>query len=57
MNTEKIKLTRIEIIDIAWWYIDQKINPEECEQVRRIYDERSFNELIEKYKEIVNELK
>ena len=43
------KLDRIEVIDMAWWFVNQNINPEESERAKKYFNERSLNEIIEKY--------
>lgn len=43
------KLDRIEVIDMAWWFVKQNINPEVSERAKKYFEERTLNEIIEKY--------
>ncbi len=53
----KTKLERIQVIDMAWWFINQNINPEESKEAQQQFDQRSLNEVIEKYLVIKQEIK
>ncbi len=49
------KLDRMEVIDMAWWFAKQKINPEVSEIAKAYFDKKTLNEIIEKYISIQKE--
>tara|TARA_R110002167_G_scaffold204823_1_gene408958 strand:+ start:119 stop:292 length:174 start_codon:yes stop_codon:yes gene_type:complete len=54
---KQIKLSRIEVIDTAWWFHHNNINPERDKGFVNKLDSRSYNEVVEKYLTIKQELK
>lgn len=49
MSKDKMSLERVQVIDMAWWFYNQNINPEDHPVAQEQLDERSLNEVIEKY--------
>lgn len=49
MSKDKMSLERVQVIDMAWWFYNQNINPQDHPVAQEQLDERSLNEVIEKY--------